>query len=72
MRGRAFTQGDGFAAPRIAVVNEALVRERFGGRDPMGRSSRPTIPGEDDRPLTIVGVIGDARYNSLRETDPAR
>ena len=69
MRGRAFTQADGFSAPKVAVVNEALVRERFGGRDPIGAQLTPDYPGEDDQPLTIVGVIGDARYNSLRETD---
>jgi predicted permease len=69
MRGRTFTDADGLEAPKVAVVNEALVRERFGGRDPIGAQLMPDYPGEDDAPLTIVGVIGDARYNNLRETD---
>jgi ABC-type antimicrobial peptide transport system permease subunit len=69
MRGRAFTQFDSFTAPKVAVVNEAFVRERLGGHDPIGVQFTPDYPGEDDQPLTIVGVVADARYNSLRETD---
>jgi predicted permease len=69
IRGRAFTPSDGVTAPKVAVVNEALVRERFGSRDPIGAQLTPDYPGEEDPTLTIVGVIGDARYNSLRETD---
>ena len=69
VRGRAFTATDSFTAPKVAVVNEALVRERFSGRDPIGAQLTPDYPGEEDQPLTIVGVIADARYNSLRETD---
>jgi hypothetical protein len=69
VRGRTFTSADGFDAPKVAVVNEALVRQRFGSRDPIGAQLTPDYPGEDDQPLTIVGVIADARYNSLREKD---
>ena len=67
-RGRTFTGTDGFEAPRVAVVNQALARQRFGTRDPIGAQLTPDFPGEEDRPVTIVGVIEDARYNSLRET----
>jgi predicted permease len=66
--GRAFTDADGFAAPRVALVNRALARERFGTRDPIGAQLTPDYPGEDDQPLTVVGVLEDARYNNLRET----
>jgi predicted permease len=68
IRGRTFTAADGFEAPRVAVVNQTLARERFGTRDPIGAQLTPDYPGEDDRPLTIVGVLEDSRYNSLRET----
>jgi predicted permease len=67
-RGRTFTAADNFEAPRVAVVNQALARDRFGDRDPIGAQLTPDYPGDDDRPLTIVGVLEDARYNSLRET----
>jgi predicted permease len=68
MRGRAFTDADGYKTARVVVVNEALVRQRFGGRDPIGAQVTPDYPGEEDRPVTIIGVVADARYNSLRET----
>ena len=67
-RGRTFTDGDGFEAPRVAVVNQTLARQRFGDHDPIGAALTPDFPGDEDRPLTIVGVLEDARYNNLRET----
>lgn len=66
--GRTFTGADGFGAPRVAVVNKALARQRFGDRDPIGARLRPDFPGDEDHPVTVVGVLEDARYNSLRET----
>src|SRR5688572_32411161 len=35
-RGRALNAGDGYGAQQTAVVNEALVRGRFGERDAVG------------------------------------
>jgi predicted permease len=67
-RGRAFTDADSSSAPLVAVINETLARQRFRDRDPIGAQLTPDYPGDDDRPLTIVGVLEDARYNSLRET----
>jgi hypothetical protein len=67
-QGRAVNETDGYGAPHTAVVNEALVRERFGGRSVVGAQVIPEYPGHDGSPVTIVGVVADARYNSLRET----
>ena len=67
--GRALNEADGYGAPYTAVVNEALVRQRFGGRDPVGAQVIPEYPGHDGSPVTIVGVVADARYNNLRETE---
>ncbi|HKH71704.1 MAG TPA: ABC transporter permease [Vicinamibacterales bacterium] len=66
--GRTFTDADTFETPRVAVINQALARQRFGDRDPIGAQLTPDFPGDDDRPRLIVGVLEDARYNSLRET----
>ena len=66
--GRTFADTDSFEAPRVAVVNQALARQRLGDRDPVGAQLTPDFPGDEDRPITIVGVLEDARYNSLRET----
>ena len=68
INGRTFTEADGFEAPLAAVVNQSLARQRFGDRDPIGAQLTPDFPGDEDQPVTIVGVLEDARYNSLRET----
>jgi len=51
--GRAFTAADEVhGAERVAVISDALWRERFGGRpDIIGQAAR-----FDDEPYTIVGV----------------
>jgi predicted permease len=69
VRGRLFTPQDTNAAPRVAVVNEALARAFFGGADPIGRpiafGSNPDL----SRALTVVGVVRDARQ-TLRDPSP--
>jgi predicted permease len=67
LRGRGFDDADGPAAPRVAVVNETLARRYWPEGDAVGR--RLKLQGEDDRPIEIVGVVRDSRYESLTE-DP--
>jgi predicted permease len=69
VRGRGFTARDTGAAPRVVVVNEALMRERFGEREVFGTRLILDYPGEQERPFTIVGIVRDSHYNSLRETE---
>jgi predicted permease len=59
--GRAPGPQDGADAPDVAVVNEAAVREVFGGASPIGRQVR--LGGRD---VEIVGVVGDSRYSRVR------
>jgi putative ABC transport system permease protein len=49
---------DGTNAPAVALVNEAFVRKFLPGRDPLGA----TVSDK-----TIVGVVADAVYRSLRD-----
>ena len=60
--GRDFNESDTADAPLVAIVNEALVRESFGGENPIGR----TIFCNFDRKegMTIVGVVGDVRQRN--------
>jgi predicted permease len=52
--------------PINVLVNETLVRELFGSRDPLGKhlylgnGSGPTYE--------IIGVVGNAKYGNVRET----
>ena len=70
LRGRAITDLDDIAAPRVAVINEALADLYFSGVNPVGhrlRSSRRGRVGPNasniDRHAwsTVVGVIRNSR-----------
>jgi putative ABC transport system permease protein len=68
LRGRDFTDRDDLTAPHVAIVNETFARNAFAGEDPIGR--RVTSPDAGPLPLTIVGVVGDAKH--LSSTEPAQ
>jgi predicted permease len=73
LRGRDFEENDTEGSPRVAVVNQAFVRDLFGGADPLGKTLR-TSP-EPNYPSTvyeIVGVIPDTRYSDIRGEMPAQ
>jgi predicted permease len=66
LAGRDFRDAD-FEAPRRIIVNQALARRYFAGRDPIGR--RVWLENERD-PYEIVGVAGDAKYQDVRLVPP--
>jgi hypothetical protein len=49
--GRAFNEGDGPDAQRVAIVNQTFARKFFGGENPVGLHL--------DKETLIVGVVGD-------------
>jgi predicted permease len=63
LRGRGLEAGAGANA---VVVNESLARSYFGGRNPIGR----TIVYYGETRGEIVGVVADARQQSLVEPAP--
>jgi hypothetical protein len=66
-RGEAFTSRDTAASRRVGVLSEAMARHYFGDSDPIGRTFYfGRAPGE---PITIVGVVRDARQE-LRTAAP--
>jgi len=66
--GRAFTERDTATAPKVVVVNEAAARKYFPNENPIGRRFGSSIETAGD--LEIVGVLHDAKYNSVREPAP--
>jgi putative ABC transport system permease protein len=62
--GRLFLPTDNEEAPRVGIVNRAVVRQHLGDGVALGRQLR--FPG-DDKPITIVGVLADTRTDRLRE-----
>jgi putative ABC transport system permease protein len=63
--GRLFTQADGPNAPRVAVVNQELVKKAFAGRDPLGQRISFGNPTDSTSWLTIVGVVGSTRLEGV-------
>ena len=70
LRGRTFAPGDATGAP-VAIVNSRLARQLFGSDDVVGRQFyRGAVRGTPPVPLTIVGVVEDAKYGSVRDEKP--
>jgi putative ABC transport system permease protein len=69
LRGRDFDRHDTRTTPPVVVVNEAFARRFFPGRNPIGGTValQPHHVGEIPIPKTIVGVVADAVYISLRQ-----
>jgi len=58
--GRMITDDDTENSPYVIVINEALARKYFSGRDPLG--TQLELGGKDTgmlKPFTIVGILGD-------------
>jgi predicted permease len=70
VKGRGIEERDTFAAPLVAVVNEMMERRYFAGAA-VGRVMQLGAGARKGKPVEIVGVVRDARYNNLRdETKP--
>jgi putative ABC transport system permease protein len=70
-RGRFFATGDGPDAPPVAIVNDAMARRSWQGRDPVGRRVKLGPRDADGTWYTVVGVVGDMRRQGLeREALP--
>lgn len=67
--GRGIDRRDTEASPQVAVVNEAMVRQFFPGQSPIGRRFW-LGRSRSGPPMEIVGVVGDAKYASLRAPAP--
>lgn len=65
LQGRLFSDQDNEDAPLVAVVNEAFARTYWPGGNPVGR--RVNVTRTKPAWITVVGVIADARTESLEE-----
>jgi len=70
MAGRAVDLADDARGGSVAVVNQAFVREFFGGEDPLGRTLQRPNAGNMPEFITVVGVARDASYSAVRDPAP--
>jgi predicted permease len=66
--GRGFTPRDNETAPKIVVINEAAAKKYFPNENPVGQRFGSSVETTDQ--LEIVGVLRDAKYNSVRDPAP--
>jgi predicted permease len=66
--GRAFTDHDNATAPKVAIINQAAVRKYFPDQNPIGQ--RFGYAAETTGDTEIVGVLRDAKYDSVRDAVP--
>jgi predicted permease len=65
--GRDFNASDVPGGERVAIVNDAWGRRFFGNTSALGRQFRLQDRDQLTPPYTIVGVVENAVYRSLRE-----
>ncbi len=65
LAGRSFSESDQTGAPAVAIVNEYLAHQLFGGRNPIGQA----LPPENGNvPVhTVVGVVRDTPQSSYAQ-----
>jgi predicted permease len=69
--GRAFTDVDDERGPPVAIVSEALARRVWPNENPIGKRIHYWNADSTKWWRTIVGVAGDIRWRSLRESTPS-
>jgi predicted permease len=67
--GRALSDRDNQTAPKVAVINQAAVRQFFSNENPIGRRFGSSV--ETTGQTEVVGVVRDAKYDSVRDAAPA-
>jgi predicted permease len=70
LRGRLFRGTDTIDAPHVALISQTLARERWPHQDPLGQTLEFGNMDGDTRLLTVVGVVGDVRVESLESPPP--
>jgi predicted permease len=52
--------------PYVALISERTAREGFPGENPIGRKITDLVP-DDKHPITVIGIVADARINGLKD-----
>jgi putative ABC transport system permease protein len=68
--GRDFSDRDIAGAPKVGIVNQKFVKRYFGNASPLGRHVGMGIDPGTKTDIQIVGVVGDTKYENMREEIP--
>ena len=67
LRGRLFNESDNDNAPQVAIINQAMAQSYWPNDDPLGKRFKAVKTGAPW--ITVVGVVANARTQSLTEAD---
>jgi putative ABC transport system permease protein len=67
LRGRLFNESDNDNAPQVAIINQAMAKSYWPNEDPLGKRFKAAKAGAPW--ITVVGVVANARTQSLAEAD---
>ncbi|MGE5326821.1 MAG: ABC transporter permease [Deltaproteobacteria bacterium] len=71
LMGREITVQDEGSGQRVGVINQTMAKYYFGDSNPIGKRIWDTFP-TTHTDFVVVGVVADAKYNSVREETPRR
>ena len=71
LAGREIGPQDEGGGQRVGVINQTMARYYFGDESPLGRRIWDMFP-TTHTDFVVVGVVADAKYNSLNEKTPRR
>jgi predicted permease len=71
LAGREIGPQDGGGGQRVCVNNQTMARYYFGDDNPIGRRIWDMFP-TTHTDFVVVGVVADAKYNSVSEETPRR
>jgi len=66
--GRDFNTGDAPSSVKVAIINEAMARKVFGSSSAIGKRFQTSHGKDYGPPVEIVGVVANAKYQSMAET----
>ncbi len=67
LRGRLFNEADNDNTPQVAIINQAMAQTYWPNEDPLGKRFKSVKAGAPW--ITVVGVIANARTQSLVQED---
>ena len=65
VRGRDFQPSDRTGSAQVALVNEAMAKKYFAGRDALGARFKQGGSARPNPWITVVGIVADVRHNGI-------
>lgn len=70
LAGRNFTAADSDGRPKVALVNQAFVEKFALGNEVIGKRMAQSTGNDVELDMQIVGLVGDARYSTIKDEPP--